>query len=128
MSKVCPRPQWQQDCSAKGIELEASNSKVYAAIPKDVPRKSSNWLNAVRSIENCVLCGAHGTQAAHRNEGKAKGRKVDDALTAALCLSCHHELDNGKNLTQDQRRAMMDRAIVLTVKQLYREGKIVCVL
>lgn len=84
--------------------------------------RSKEWLDAVRSLEFCVLCGTYGVQAAHRNEGKGMGQKVDDCLTAALCPACHHEIDNGAHLTRDERRAMMDRAIVLTLRELTRRG------
>jgi hypothetical protein len=82
--------------------------------------RSRKWLAAVGQIECCVLCGSYGVQVAHRNEGKGTGLKVDDSLTAALCLSCHHEIDNGNHLTKDERRSMMDKAIVLTLRELTR--------
>lgn len=74
--------------------------------------RSEKWLRAVASLD-CVLCQTEGTQAAHRNEGKGMGVKVDDCLTAAICPECHREIDQGKSYTRDQRRAEMDRAIVL---------------
>ncbi|RKQ97128.1 hypothetical protein C7446_2548 [Kushneria sinocarnis] len=86
------------------------------------PVRDRKWLSAVHQIESCVLCGSYGIQAAHRDEGKAMGRKQDDALTAALCPECHYELGNGKHLSREQRRAEMDRAIVLTLQQLVRRG------
>jgi hypothetical protein len=84
------------------------------------PYRSKKWLAAVGQIECCVLCGAYGVQVAHRNEGKGMGQKTDDCLTAALCVDCHREADSGKNLTRDERRAMLDRAIVLTLRELAR--------
>jgi hypothetical protein len=42
------------------------------------------WLAAVGQIERCVLCGAWGTQVAHRNEGKGMGLKTDDCLRYLL--------------------------------------------
>ena len=84
------------------------------------PYRSKKWLAAVGQIECCVLCGAYGVQVAHRNEGKGMGQKCDDALTAAICQECHHEIDNGRQLNRDQRRARMDKAIVLTLRELVR--------
>lgn len=84
--------------------------------------RNKKWLAAVGSIEQCVLCGAWGTQVAHRNEGKGMGMKADDSASAALCMSCHFEIDNGKNLTRDERRQLMNKAVVLTVIQLTRQG------
>lgn len=86
--------------------------------------RSEKWLAAVRSIESCVLCHRYGVQAAHRNQGKGMSQKVDDCLTAAICPECHHEIDNGKELTRDERRARLDHAICLTVAELARRGMI----
>jgi len=77
---------------------------------------------AVASLCDCVLCGRYGVQVAHRNEGKGMGLKNDDSLTAALCPECHHEIDNGKAISRQERRALMDRAIVLTLQQLTQRG------
>lgn len=82
--------------------------------------RSEAWLRAVRSIP-CVFCGAP-VQAAHRNEGKGMGAKADDCLTAALCPPEHAEIDQGKGMTREERRARMDRAIVLTLRELVRRG------
>lgn len=89
---------------------------------KEPTYRSARWLSAVRSLENCVLCGSYGVQAAHRNEGKGMGQKVDDCLTAALCVACHTEIDNGPNMTLEERRQMMDKAILKTVAALARRG------
>nr|WP_228005921.1 hypothetical protein [Xenorhabdus sp. BG5] len=75
---------------------------------------------AVGQIECCVRCGKYGIQVAHRNEGKGMGLKVDDSLTAALCPECHHAIDNGLDMSRDERRQEMDRSIVLTIKELTR--------
>ncbi|KJZ10439.1 hypothetical protein TW86_14175 [Halomonas sp. S2151] len=91
-------------------------------IPKLKPYRSRQWLANVHQLDQCVLCGAWGIQAAHRNEGRGMGQKSSDCLTAALCPRCHHEIDNGKDLNKDERRARMDRAIVLTIDQLARRG------
>jgi len=91
------------------------------------PFRSMSWLEAVRSIGFCVRCGKHGVEAAHRDEGKGIGIKTSDALTAALCPECHHEIGNGNNMTRDERRAEMDRAIVLTIEILAANGDLTCV-
>ena len=86
--------------------------------------RNQAWLQAVREIDYCVLCGSYGVQAAHRNEGKGMGQKMDDCASAALCQSCHHDIDNGNRLSREERRSMMDRAIVLTLIELARSGKV----
>lgn len=87
--------------------------------------RSKKWLAVVGQIEQCVLCGAWGVQVAHRNEGKGIGMKTDDCATAAICVTCHSEIDNGKGLSRDERRQLMDRAIVLTIIQIARRGLVV---
>jgi len=89
-----------------------------------VSHKNRKWLAAVGAIECCVLCGAYGVQVAHRNESKGMGLKAPDHLTAALCPACHHEIDNGRTMTREERRAAMDRAIVLTFDRLVRAGRV----
>jgi len=86
--------------------------------------KNPKWLAAVASLETCQLCGRYGVQVAHRNFGKGMGTKVPDHLTAALCPACHHEIDNGNSLSRDERRALMDRAIVNTIDKLITMGKV----
>lgn len=93
-------------------------------IPKLKPFRSRKWMAAVGEIECCVLCGSHGAQVAHRNEGKGMGQKVDDSLTAAICGLCHHEIDNGRHLSREERRQLMDKAIVLTLRELTRNGAV----
>ena len=74
----------------------------------------------------CQVCGIHSETvcAAHRNEGKGIGIKVSDALVAAMCHSCHTELDNGKTLTKEERRAMWNRAYVGTMQYLLEHNMI----
>lgn len=84
--------------------------------------KSKKWLAAVGSLDCCVLCNSYGVQVAHRNEGKGMGTKTSDCLTAALCMACHYEIDNGRHYTRDERRALMDKAIVLTFNRLVENG------
>lgn len=86
--------------------------------------RSAKWLAAVRQIECCVICGRYGVQAAHRNQGKGIGFKVCDAWTAALCPNCHHEIDNGPDLSREERREMIDTAILKTIEQLFTRGLI----
>lgn len=82
------------------------------------------WFAAVASLEFCRLCGDFGVQVAHRNEGRGLSQKSAAHLTAALCPTCHHEIDNGRDMERSERRARMDRAIVLTHDALIRAGKL----
>ncbi len=86
--------------------------------------RSKKWLAAVGQLEQCVLCGRWGIQVAHRNELKGMGLKADDCATAALCPECHHDIDNGNHLEKEERRHLMDKAVVLTVIEIARRGLI----
>lgn len=91
---------------------------------KQVVFRSDAWLRAVASLP-CQCCGLEGsTQAAHRNEGKGMGTKVDDCLTAALCVECHREIDQGRTMSRQERREAMDEAILKTLVQLARRGMV----
>jgi len=83
------------------------------------------WFAAVASLETCSLCGRYGVQVAHRNEGRGMGQKSAAYMTAALCPECHHAIDNGPDLDRAERRAQMDRAIVLTHSRLIDAGQLV---
>lgn len=98
--------------------------KAQVAKPRAERWESVPWRRAVASLA-CVLCGRTGeTQCAHRNEGKGMGVKVDDCLSAALCGGCHREIDQGATMTREQRRELMDRAILLTIQALARAGRL----
>lgn len=91
---------------------------------KDNRHESEAWRRAVAALP-CVLCHREGqTQAAHRNEGKGMGLKTDDALTAALCTTCHSAIDQGPDFSRDERRRRLDVAILLTIRALARAGKL----
>lgn len=94
------------------------------AAPKTGRHESEAWRRAVAALP-CVLCQREGeTQAAHRNEGKGMGVKTDDALTAALCHTCHSAIDQGPDFSRDERRRRLDVAILLTIRALARAGKL----
>ncbi len=86
-------------------------------------RKDRAWLRAVGSIGMCMRCGIEiACQVAHRNMGKGLGVKVPDCLSASLCAPCHTALDNAQGMTRNESRSEMDRAIVMTLAELYRRG------
>lgn len=82
------------------------------------------WFAAVASLENCVLCGMHGVQIAHRDYGKGMGMKTRPWETAAICPACHRELTDGLAYSRAEKRALMDRAIVNTHDLLIQSGKV----
>jgi hypothetical protein len=86
--------------------------------------RSKKLLKLVAGLD-CQACGSgQMVQAAHTNWGGGKGRgvKADDNLVAALCLKCHYEIDQGKDLTKDERQLMWYLAHNLTVAKLCERG------
>lgn len=63
-------------------------------------------------------------QAAHSNWGSGKGRsiKADDNQVAALCLKCHYEIDQGKDLSREERKKRWDNAHLNTLHSLATAG------
>ena len=93
--------------------------------PKHNYVRSKELLKNAREIP-CQHCGADdGTVvAAHANWGGGRGRsiKADDNLIASLCFNCHAELDQGKNLSKDERQALWLDAHIKTVQKLTNLG------
>jgi hypothetical protein len=87
--------------------------------------RSPKLLKSVASLD-CQHCGSgQMVQAAHTNWGGGKGRgvKANDNLVAALCLSCHYAIDQGKDLSKEERQAMWQAAHHRTVDLLVAKGE-----
>lgn len=90
--------------------------------------RSDKLLKSVRDCP-CQSCGAmDGTiVAAHSNQmrdGKGRGLKADDYRIAALCHKCHTELDQGKNMSREERLNMWEDAHRATIGWLFENEKI----
>jgi len=97
-----------------------------SAIEKFTYVRSKALLVACREIP-CQNCGmADGTVvAAHSNQarhGKCKAKKASDQFVASLCMKCHSDLDQGAQMTREQRAGMWDNAHRNTVKTLVKRG------
>ena len=82
--------------------------------------RSKKLLKLVASLD-CQLCGSGNmVQAAHTNWGGGKGRgvKADDNLVAALCLGCHYKIDQGKDLSREERQELWQKAHYRTIDNL----------
>jgi hypothetical protein len=81
--------------------------------------RNPKLLKALRDCP-CSHCGANdGTiVAAHRNQGKGMGIKVSDALVTPLCYVCHTSLDQGKDLSREERREMWDQAYIRGIQYM----------
>lgn len=75
----------------------------------------------------CQMCGIqNGTVvAAHSNQlrdGKGKGIKAHDYRIAALCYTCHSEIDQGSRMSKQERLNAWDEAHRATVGWLFELG------
>ena len=92
--------------------------------------RSKKLLEACRQLP-CQLCKTEdGTViAAHSNQlldGKGKGIKASDYRIAALCFTCHMDIDQGNKLSKEQRRDFWETAHRKTIGELFERGLIVC--
>ena len=90
--------------------------------------RNKTLLEAVREAP-CMHCGRQdGTVvAAHSNQlrdGKGRGLKAHDYRIAALCFSCHYELDQGAQLKKFERVTMWEEAHRATVGWLFENEKL----
>jgi hypothetical protein len=96
-------------------------------VPKDpAPMRSKLYLRLVASLE-CFNCRIQGhSQAAHPNNGKAKGRKACDSLTFPMCCvsgrDCHTRLDHYKLVSRADMPDFERRAYQWTVRTLVTRG------
>jgi len=67
-------------------------------------------------IENGTVVAAHSNQLI---DGKGRGLKAHDYRIAALCFTCHSELDQGKDLSKSERINMWEDAHRKTVGWLF---------
>jgi hypothetical protein len=65
--------------------------------------------------------------AAHSNQlrdGKGRGIKAHDYRIAALCYSCHMDLDQGKSLDKEERVEIWEEAHRKTIAWLFDNNHI----
>ena len=65
--------------------------------------------------------------AAHSNQlrdGKGRGLKAHDYRVASLCYKCHMELDQGKDLSKQERIDLWEEAYRKTIGQLFERNLI----
>lgn len=90
--------------------------------------RNEKLLKACRLIP-CQICGIEdGTiAAAHSNQlrdGKGRGIKASDYRVASLCYSCHMNIDQGHDLTKQQRIYNWEDAHRKTIGALFEKGLI----
>lgn len=97
-----------------------------APVSKATYVRSKALREAYRLIP-CQACGvSDGTVVcAHANEswaGKGMGIKACDTRAASLCFTCHSKLDQGSDMTRDDRRAFWLAAHLKTIPALVAAG------
>lgn len=90
--------------------------------------RNKKLLEIVREAP-CQHCGTQdGTVvAAHSNQlrdGKGRGLKAHDYRIAALCFKCHYELDQGSQLTKQERIELWEESHRKTIGWLFESQKI----
>jgi hypothetical protein len=88
--------------------------------------RNPKLLQAVRDCP-CQHCGIQDSTivAAHSNQmrdGKGRGLKAHDYRIAALCFKCHHEIDQGKDLSREERLNIFEEAHRATIGWLFENG------
>jgi len=88
--------------------------------------RNTKLLEAVREAP-CMICARQdGTVvAAHSNQqrdGKGRGIKAHDYRIAALCFKCHHEIDQGHQMSREERLNAWEEAHRRTVGWLFDQG------
>ena len=91
--------------------------------------RNKKLLEVVR-LSPCQHCGREdGTVvAAHSNQvrdGKGKGIKASDHRIAALCFTCHYELDQGKNWSKSERLDIWEEAHRRTIGWLFENDHLI---
>jgi len=85
--------------------------------------RSDKLLRALRDSP-CQQCGREdGTVvAAHSNQmrdGKGRGLKAHDYRIAALCFTCHAEIDQGSKMSREERLNAWENAHRKTIGWLF---------
>lgn len=93
--------------------------------------RSRKLLDAAREAPVCFGCGMPNTGTvvmAHSNQsrdGKGASIKAHDYRVAALCYSCHSRLDQGKDMSRQDRVEFWDQAHRETIGWLIESGVLV---
>jgi hypothetical protein len=73
----------------------------------------------------CQLCGCHGVQISHSNQERGLSQKSAWWRVAAICPTEHYEIDNGKEMTQMERRYWHLLAEMRTIDAAIQAGRLV---
>lgn len=106
------------------LRIADTRARLTVPIPKRQYVRSPKLMKAYGKIAcqrcgavNQTVCGAHSNWAIH---GKGKSIKADDNRCASLCGACHHDIDQGKELSESGRQIVWWAAHVRTVMVLVK--------
>lgn len=72
-------------------------------------------------VQNGTVVAAHSNQL---RDGKGRGIKAHDYRIAALCYTCHSDLDQGSKMSKEERLEMWENAHRKTIGWLFDQGVI----
>lgn len=72
-------------------------------------------------VNDGTVCAAHSNQL---RDGKGRGLKAHDYRIAALCFKCHSALDQGREMSREERVNMWEEAHRKTVGWLFENDVI----
>jgi len=88
--------------------------------------RNKKLLEAVRTspCQNCgkqdeTVCAAHSNQL---RDGKGRSLKAHDYRIAALCFRCHSTLDQGYQMSKEERTELWEDAHRKTIGWLFDNG------
>jgi len=88
--------------------------------------RNKKLLESVRTspCQNCgsqdgTVCAAHSNQL---RDGKGRSLKSHDFRIAALCFRCHSHLDQGYQMSKEERTELWENAHRKTIGWLFENG------
>jgi len=88
--------------------------------------RNKKLLESVRTspCQNCgkqdgTVCAAHSNQL---RDGKGRSLKAHDYRIAALCFRCHSNLDQGYQMSKEERTELWEEAHRKTIGWLFENG------
>ena len=72
--------------------------------------------------QNGTVCAAHSNQL---RDGKGRSLKAHDFRVAALCFRCHSNLDQGYQMSKEERRELWEEAHRKTIAWLFENDHLV---
>lgn len=101
---------------AVAVAVADTRARMVVPVPKFAYVRDERLRDMCRAM-CCQHCGKGGPDAgvtwAHSNQGehgKGKGIKASDVFVAALCDSCHFQIDQGKDWPQDVKLRVWEAA------------------